>query len=73
VLGTKVILVPYLEIHVPRYHQWMKSSFLLETTASEPLSLEEEHKMQASWRKDEDKLTFIILDHRYVHCELKPH
>jgi hypothetical protein len=33
-----------------------------ETTASEPLSLEEEHAMQRSWREDADKCTFIILD-----------
>jgi hypothetical protein len=30
-----------------RYHEWMKSPELLETTASEPLSLEEEYDMQS--------------------------
>lgn len=29
------------------YHEWMKSPDLLELTASEPLSLEEEHAMQS--------------------------
>jgi RimJ/RimL family protein N-acetyltransferase len=29
-------------------------------TASEPLTLEEEHNMQQSWRLDHDKLTFIV-------------
>lgn len=31
-----------------------------EATASEPLTLDEEHRMQQSWRQDADKLTFII-------------
>ena len=41
----------------------MKSQELLEMTASEPLTLEEEYAMQASWRIDEKKCTFIILAH----------
>ncbi|KAJ3202215.1 hypothetical protein HDU83_001758 [Entophlyctis luteolus] len=32
-------------------------------TASEPLTLEEEHAMQQSWALDESKLTFIVLSH----------
>ncbi|KAJ3061291.1 hypothetical protein HDU98_002792 [Podochytrium sp. JEL0797] len=59
--GSTVTLVPYLPHHVPTYHKWMLDPFLLEMTASEPLSLAEEHEMQLSWARDETKLTFIIL------------
>ncbi|XP_038208687.1 N-acetyltransferase 9 [Zerene cesonia] len=62
IAGEKVILVPYTELHVPRYHEWMKSEELQQLTASEPLSLAEEYEMQKSWREDDDKCTFIILD-----------
>ncbi|OWF37494.1 N-acetyltransferase 9-like protein [Mizuhopecten yessoensis] len=62
VKSEKIILVPYENHHVPRYHQWMQSKELQQLTASEPLSLEEEYQMQQSWRQDEDKCTFIILD-----------
>ncbi|KAI0560342.1 Acetyltransferase (GNAT) [Gracilaria domingensis] len=40
----------------------MKSPELLALTASEPLTLEEEFENMKSWREDEKKLTFIILD-----------
>ncbi|KAI9480773.1 MAG: GNAT domain-containing protein [Benjaminiella poitrasii] len=59
-IGEKVALVPYKPEHVPKYHEWMKSPFLQEMTASEPLNLEEEYEMQRTWHEDEDKLTFII-------------
>jgi RimJ/RimL family protein N-acetyltransferase len=39
----------------------MKDPALLEATASEPLSLEEEIEMQQSWRDDPKKCTFIIV------------
>ncbi|KAL4754162.1 hypothetical protein BDW72DRAFT_190305 [Aspergillus terricola var. indicus] len=57
---SKVLLVPYSEWHVPRYHEWMKDEEIQQATASEPLSLSEEYAMQQSWRNDADKLTFII-------------
>lgn len=59
---SKVILVPYEQEHVLRYHEWMKSEELQTLTASEPLSLEEEYQMQQSWRVDDNKCTFIVLD-----------
>lgn len=62
IVGKNVILVPYESKHVPKYHEWMKSPELQELTASEPLSLEEEYQMQKSWREDDDKCTFLILD-----------
>lgn len=60
--GKNVVLVPYNADHVPRYHQWMESQELQQLTASEPLTLEQEYDMQRSWREDDDKCTFIILD-----------
>ncbi|BAT88995.1 N-acetyltransferase 9-like protein isoform X1 [Vigna umbellata] len=60
--GEKVILVPYMEAHVPKYHQWMKDPSLLQATASDPLTLQQEYQMQLSWFQDPSKETFIVLD-----------
>ena len=59
--GSKVVLVPYRREHVAKYHEWMRSEELQELTGSEPLSLEEEFRMQEAWRNDPDKCTFIVL------------
>lgn len=60
--GASVVLVPYREHHVSKYHSWMEDAELRESTASERLSIEEEYQMQSSWAEDEDKCTFIVLD-----------
>ena len=39
----------------------MKDPYILEMTASEPLSLEEEIEMQQSWAIDSKKVTFIVV------------
>ena len=46
------ILLPAHKIEPPK---WMQDPDLLEATASEPLSMEEEIKMQCEWRNDEKK------------------
>nr|XP_023929634.1 N-acetyltransferase 9-like protein [Quercus suber] len=60
--GKKVIMVPYMEAHVPKYHEWMQDPALLQATASEPFTLQHEFQMQLTWTQDSNKLTFIVLD-----------
>ncbi|XP_018645514.1 hypothetical protein Smp_017450 [Schistosoma mansoni] len=37
----RLFMVPYLRVHVPKYHSWMQDSWLRETTSSEQLTLDE--------------------------------
>lgn len=58
--SKRLRLEPYSKHHVPKYHEWMKNPDIQAATASEPLTLEQEFRMQESWRQDNDKLTFIV-------------
>ena len=58
--SNRLVLLPYRKRNVAKYHEWMQSPFLLEATASEPLSLQEEYAMQRQWRDDPKKCTFIV-------------
>uniref|UniRef100_A0A1J3K4U9 N-acetyltransferase 9-like protein n=1 Tax=Noccaea caerulescens TaxID=107243 RepID=A0A1J3K4U9_NOCCA len=74
--GKRVVLVPYMAEHVPRYHNWMQDEELLQATGSEPLSLEQEYEMQISWTQDPNKQTFIVLDKDFIEGDLvhgEPH
>ncbi|KAK9089840.1 hypothetical protein Scep_028922 [Stephania cephalantha] len=64
--GEKVILVPYMKQHVPKYHTWMQDPSLLHATGSEPLSMDQEYQMHQSWSQDPSKHTFIVLDRQLV-------
>lgn len=59
--GERVILVPYMEAHVPKYHEWMKDPALLQATGSEPLTLDQEYQMQLSWTQDPNSSLSISL------------
>ena len=57
-VNEKVALIPYRRHHVAKYHTWMCDPSILEATASEPLSLDEEYAMQRTWRDDATKVCF---------------
>lgn len=54
------MLCPYRSKHVDKYNSWMQDPYILEMTASEPLTIEEEYEMQESWHTDPKKCTFIV-------------
>lgn len=51
--------VSEVRLHFQAESRLLYTQELQKATASEPLTLEEEHAMQRSWRFDADKLTFI--------------
>jgi hypothetical protein len=51
-VGERCILIPYLAEHVPIYHEWMQQQRLLDLTASERMTLEQEYSNQRSWTED---------------------
>lgn len=69
IIGKNLIFVPYKKHHVEKYHKWMQSAELLEKTASETLSLEQEYDMQHSWWIDNDKCTFILLSKNSINSK----
>lgn len=64
-----IYLVPYLKEHVSIYHAWMKSQYLLEMTASQPLTFMEELEMQESWMDDEDSKNILLIN-SFIHSLL---
>lgn len=48
----------------------MQSPELLEQTASERLTLDQEYEMQQSWFLDENSMSVAIIETR-LHCPLK--
>ena len=51
-VGERCVLIPYLAEHVPIYHEWMQQQRLLDLTASERMTLEQEYANQLSWTED---------------------
>ncbi|KAJ1445044.1 GNAT domain-containing protein [Pelagophyceae sp. CCMP2097] len=81
-IGRHVVLVPYREHYVERYHArnrrirraaWMQDEEMLRLTASDKLTLEQEAANCVSWRDDEAKLTFIVLDKALCRCGASTH
>lgn len=58
IIGNSIELVPYRTKFVERYNQWMQDPYLLEMTASEPMTIEEEYENQLSWKNDENSKSY---------------
>lgn len=70
-IDNQIALIPYCEHHVLTYHNWMSDPKMLQWTASEALTIDEEYEMQHTWTQDRDKLTFILLDlNKWNHHQL---
>lgn len=59
-MGDKVELVPYEDVHVLMYHQWLEDAHIQEMTATEPVTLDEEYQLQKEWSFATDKFIKII-------------
>jgi len=69
IVGERIILIPYKETHVEKYHGWMSDGEILRLTGSESLTFEQEQEMQKEWEPDSKKCTFIIMDRsKYEEC-----
>ena len=53
-------LIPYEDVHVLMYHQWLDDAHIQEMTATEPVSLEEEYRLQREWASATDRFIKII-------------
>jgi RimJ/RimL family protein N-acetyltransferase len=65
-IGSLVRLVPYQRKFVDKYHGWMTDPYVLEMTASEPLSMEEEYEMQQTWLNDPHSTYLDLILREYV-------
>jgi RimJ/RimL family protein N-acetyltransferase len=71
-IGPRVRLVPYQRKFVDKYHAWMTDPYVLEMTASEPLTVEEEYEMQQTWLQDPHSktslfvFTVIVVDYAFL-------
>lgn len=53
-------LIPYEDVHVLMYHQWLQDAHIQEMTATDPVSLDEEYKLQKEWACATDRFIKII-------------